>query len=209
MKPAHLQPSVTQGALGASLAVALLAGFDLSAQAQTTTATPSTADNASTVLPELKVQGVGTSPVNTLRGDTGLSRLPGPIQSIPTTIDVIPGEIIKEQNALTLEQTLRNVPGITSSVGEGGGGVQGDQLRIRGCNAQNDIYADCLRDFGTYSRDTFNYQEVQVLLGPAGLTFGPGSVGGVVNVITKTPHLGNNYAFSATGGSGPLARLTI
>ncbi|MEJ0018887.1 MAG: TonB-dependent siderophore receptor [Acetobacteraceae bacterium] len=212
MRPADLQPSLSQGALGASLAVALFAGFDFDARAQQPApAPPATAPAPGAppgVLPEVKIEGLGTSE-NTLRNSTGLSRLPGPIQSLPQTIDVIPQEIIRQQNATTLEQTLRNVPGITSSVGEGGGGVQGDQLRIRGFNAQNDIYVDGLRDFGTYSRDTFNYDEVEVLLGPAGLTFGPGSVGGVVNVITKTPHLGNRYSGIVTGGAGPLARATF
>ncbi|MGD9618224.1 MAG: TonB-dependent receptor [Alphaproteobacteria bacterium] len=214
MGSGDLQPATTWGVLSASLAVALLGGLNLDARAQSEAIPPASPPSAGSgaspiVLPELQVQAVGAgTPDNTLRGTTGLSRLPGPIQSQPRQIDLIPSETIREQNATTLEQTLRNVPGITSSVGEGGGGVQGDQLRIRGFNAQNDIFVDGLRDFGTYTRDTFNYEDVLVLLGPAGLTFGPGSVGGVVNVNTKMPHLGNRYAGSYSLGTGILPRAT-
>ena len=212
MKPANLHPALSNSALGASLAVVLLSGMDFGARAQTPAATPTTPPAGTNTSGPLVMPGVtvqGTAPDNTLRGTTGLSRMPGPIQSIPQTIDVISKEVMQQQGVTTLDQALRMVPGITSSVGEGGGGVQGDQFRIRGFNAQNDIYVDGLRDFGTYQRDTFTYDDVEVLLGPSGLLFGPGSVGGVINANSRMPHLGNSYGGTATAGMGALMRGTI
>ena len=58
-------------------------------------------------------------------------------------------------------------PGITLGVGEGGGAFNGDQFRIRGFDAKDDIYVDGLRDFGVYTRDSFNYESVEVLKGPS------------------------------------------
>jgi catecholate siderophore receptor len=46
-----------------------------------------------------------------------------------------------------------------------------------------------MRDFGSYYRDPFNTQEVEVLQGPASVDFGRGSTGGVVNQATKTAGL--------------------
>jgi len=46
--------------------------------------------------------------------------------------------------------------------------------KIRGFDAKDDVYLDGLRDFGAYARDSFNYEEVQVLKGPSGLMFGRG-----------------------------------
>ena len=46
-----------------------------------------------------------------------------------------------------------------------------------------------MRDFGSYYRDPFNTEEVEVLQGPSSVTFGRGSTGGVVNQATKTPDL--------------------
>ncbi|MBR0645137.1 TonB-dependent receptor [Plastoroseomonas hellenica] len=198
-----LRTAVSHSALGASLAVGFAVGIETPAAAQTA-ATP---EGGSVNLPAIDVEG--RAPDNTLRSGTGLGRLQGPIQSLPQTIQVIPQEVLRQQNVTTLEQALRNVPGITSSIGEGNGGVNGDQLRIRGFTAQNDLYIDGLRDFGTYRRDAFTFEEVQALLGPSGVTFGAGSAGGAVNVNSRVPFLGNAYNAVVTGGMGPFARGTL
>src|SRR5262249_3404284 len=103
-----------------------------------------------------------------------VDRLPDP-EKAPQTVHVIDPEIIEQQAITTLDQAVRNVPGITANVGEGGGAVAGDQFRIRGFDAQNDISTDGLRDFGVYTRDAFNIEAVQVYLGPSGQSFGRGS----------------------------------
>ncbi|MXP63481.1 TonB-dependent siderophore receptor [Roseomonas sp. M0104] len=159
------------------------------------------------LLPLVDVEA--TQPPNTLQRAAPVSRLPGSVQDTPQTINVIPREVLEQQNVTTLEEALRNVPGITMSIGEGNGGVAGDQFRIRGFAAQNDIYVDGLRDFGAYTRDAFTYEDVAVLKGPSGYALGAGSVGGGVAVNTRLPHLGNSYSGVATGGMGPYARGTL
>ncbi|PHK96429.1 TonB-dependent siderophore receptor [Pseudoroseomonas rhizosphaerae] len=165
------------------------------------------APDGGVTLPTVDVQG--TAPANTLQRAAPVGRLPGAVQDTPQTINVIPREVLEQQNVTTLEQALRNVPGITASIGEGNGGVSGDQFRIRGFSAQNDIYVDGLRDFGAYQRDAFTYEDVAVLKGPSGFALGTGSVGGGVAVNTRLPRLGNSYSATATGGMGPFARGTV
>ena len=70
-------------------------------------------------------------------------------------------------------------------------------LRLRGFTARNDIFLDGMRDFGSYYRDTFNYQEVEVLEGPSSVTFGRGSTGGVINQESKAPQ---NHPFVVAEG---------
>jgi catecholate siderophore receptor len=94
---------------------------------------------------------------------------------------------MQAQGVTTLRDTLRNVAGISLAAGEGG--AQGDNLTIRGFTARNDLFIDGMRDFGSYYRDPFNTEEVQVLQGPSSVTFGRGSTGGVVNQASKTPGL--------------------
>jgi catecholate siderophore receptor len=158
------------------------------------------------LLPTIDVQGM--APANTLRRAAPVNRLPGTVQDTPQTINVIPREVLEQQNVTTLEDALRNVPGITLTTGEGNGGVSGDQFRIRGFSAQNDVYIDGLRDFGAYQRDAFTYEDVSVLKGPSGYALGTGSVGGGIAVNSRLPHLGNSYGGVVTGGMGPLARAT-
>ncbi len=137
-----------------------------------------------------------------------IDRLPQPIEDLPQTVHVLDGVTLKQQNAVSLDQAVRNVPGITANTGEGGGAVAGDQFRIRGFDAQNDISSDGLRDFGVYTRDNFNVESVQVFLGPSGQTFGRGSFGGAINTSTKAPRLNNFGEVSATGGDAPMLRVT-
>ena len=110
------------------------------------------------------------------------------IQDTPQQITVIDGAQLKTQGIQTLEQALRNVPGITVAIGEGGT-LSGDQFKIRGFDSKDDVYIDGLRDFGAYTRDSFNYEEVQVLKGPSGAMFGRGTTGGAINTISKRPQL--------------------
>lgn len=145
------------------------------------------------------------SGANALGHDTGLATLPGTVQDTPQAITVIPQEQLREQGVTSLEQALRNVPGITIAIGEGGT-LNGDQFKIRGFDAKDDVYVDGLRDFGVYTRDSFAYEEVQVLKGPSGTMFGRGSTGGVINTVSKTPFLGELYSADAYAGNGAYYR---
>ena len=108
-----------------------------------------------------------------------------PLRNTPQSIDVVPSEVIADQGATTLRDAVRNVAGISLAAGEGG--AQGDNLTIRGFTARNDIFIDGMRDFGSYYRDPFNQEQVQVLKGPSSVAFGRGTTGGVLNQSTKTP----------------------
>ena len=106
------------------------------------------------------------------------------IQDTPQAVSVVTGETMKQQATATLGDALRNVPGITIAIGEGGT-LAGDQFKIRGFDAKDDVYLDGLRDFAAYTRDSFNYEEVQVLKGPSGLMFGRGTGGGAINAVVE------------------------
>lgn len=103
----------------------------------------------------------------------------------PQTVSVVPQFVLKDQQNRTLMDAVRNVPGISLAAGESG--AQGDNLTIRGFTARNDIFLDGIRDFGSYYRDSFNFDQVEVLEGPAGVQFGRGSTGGVINEESKVP----------------------
>jgi catecholate siderophore receptor len=120
----------------------------------------------------------------------------------PQTVAVIPDFVLHAEQNRTLTDAIRNVPGISIAAGEAG--AQGDNLTIRGFTARNDIFLDGIRDFGSYYRDSFNYDQVEVLEGPAGVQFGRGSTGGVINQESKVPaadrfvHVGAQFGTDAT-----------
>src|SRR5262249_21113343 len=154
------------------------------------------------VLPTVKVEGEA-SPYNVL--DSGLLRSPKPLVDTPQSVVVIPEAIIEQQRAGTIRDALRNVSGITVSVGEGG--RQGDTFILRGFSAQTDLFRDGMRDLGWFTRDTFNIQSVEVYFGPSAVLFGRGSTGGAINLITKKPTATTEGSVTLQGGTAPSGRL--
>jgi catecholate siderophore receptor len=130
-----------------------------------------------------------------------------PLRDTAQTVDVVGQEVMEEQNVTTLRDALRNVGGISIAAGEAG--AQGDNLTIRGFSARNDLYIDGMRDFGSYYRDPFNLEEVEVVQGPASATFGRGSTGGVVNQATKQPTLARDVEGTFDGGTDGARRATV
>lgn len=162
---------------------------------------------APATLPPVTVEGTATS--NPQKEPVAVPRLPGSVQDTPQAIQVITQEQIRDQGAIMLGDVLRNVPGMTIMVGEGGGGMNGDQFRIRGLDAKGDIYSDGLREFGVFTRDAFNLEEVQVLKGPSSIAFGRGTTGGAILTETKLPSLDNFQAGTAAVGMGLFLRGTV
>ncbi|HWM48522.1 MAG TPA: TonB-dependent siderophore receptor [Xanthobacteraceae bacterium] len=158
-------------------------------------------------LPTIDVQaesGTGYQP-SAAAGTT--SRLPVPLLSTPQTVNVVPQQVIQDQNVSTVKDALRNVAGITFRAGEGGN--QGDSPYIRGFSAQGDIFRDAIRDPGWYTRDAFSIDAVEVYKGPSSFLFGRGSTGGVINLVSKTAVDRNFVEGTITGNTGFGARATV
>jgi len=106
----------------------------------------------------------------------------------PKTITVISGDLLDDQGVTSFADALRNVSGVsTFGAGEGGGGniTTNDKLTIRGFSANQSIYIDGIRDLTTYSRDLFNYEQIEVSKGANSSIAGKGTSGGSVNLVTK------------------------
>ena len=160
------------------------------AQAADTTANSDSASAADEADAPRKEDIVVTG--NRYRINTLNSRLPD-VRDAPQSISIIPHEVIEQQSASTLRDVLRNVSGISMAAGEGGGGPAGDNLTLRGFGARNDIFVDGIRDFASYTRDTFNIEQVEVVKGPSSAQTGRGSTGGYINMFSKQPEA-NSFA---------------
>ncbi|MCE1117423.1 MULTISPECIES: TonB-dependent receptor [Pseudomonas] len=112
-------------------------------------------------------------------------KIDAPLRDIPQTVNVVPESVIKDQGAQSMEDVLKNVPGVGLSNGDG----QRDQVTIRGFSAIGDMYVDGIRDDALYFRDLSNVERVEVIKGPAAVLYGRGSSGGLINSISKKPGL--------------------
>lgn len=135
-------------------------------------------------------------------------KLTEPLRDIPQTMTVIPRAVMQEQGASTLRDVLRNVAGITFQAGEGGVPA-GDQLSIRGFSARTDMFIDGVRDFGGYSRDSFNLEQVEVAKGPTSSIAGRGSTGGAINQVSKAPNVTPSAEATVGAGTASYQRATL
>jgi catecholate siderophore receptor len=190
---------LAKGALSALVAL-VNSMLPAGARAQTQSV-PSSA--SSSTLPEVEVTGDEGYQADALSSP----KYTGSLLTTPQSAAVITPQLREDEDDTSLRDSLRNVSGI--SIGAGEGSYQGDNFSIRGLAARSDIFVDGMRDFGSYFRDPFNTENIEVLKGPSSTEFGRGSTGGAVNMVSKTPELQGFTAGSAVYGTDNTHRGTL
>ena len=131
-----------------------------------------------------------------------------PLVDTPRSVTVIPQQVLQDTAATSLQDALRTVPGVTFGAGEGGN-PQGDRPFIRGFDAQGDMYLDGVRDAGGQTREIFDVESIEVSKGPNSSFGGRGSAGGSLNMVSKTPKMGDFLNGGFTYGSDQTRRYTV
>ena len=133
-----------------------------------------------------------------------------PLVNTTQTVAIIPEAVLKQQNATTLTEALRNVPGVgTFSLGENGRMNTGDAISMRGFDTANSIFVDGIRDLGNVTRDMFNTEQIEVFKGPAGTDNGRTAASGSINLTTKKPTTEDFTKASIGVGSDAYYRSTV
>ncbi|UGQ48722.1 TonB-dependent receptor [Massilia endophytica] len=156
-------------------------------------------------LPEVTINGQAGSDFQVKKSAN--DKFTAPLLDTPKSITVVPAEVISQTGAVSLTEALRTVPGITIGAAEGGNPV-GDNLFIRGYNAQTDTYIDGIRDSGSQSREIFALEQIEVVKGPNSAYGGRSSAGGGVNLVSKTAKAENFSNASVGLGSAKYRRVT-
>jgi catecholate siderophore receptor len=125
--------------------------------------------------------------------------------NIPQSLSVITRDFIRDQSFQNLTEVTRYVPGVAVHQGEG----NRDELVIRGVDSSANFFVNGFRDDVQYFRDMYNAQSVEVLKGPAALTFGRGAGGGILNRTLKEADGTRIYEASAQTGSWNDRRFTL
>jgi catecholate siderophore receptor len=128
-----------------------------------------------------------------------------PLVNIPQSMSVITKDFIRDQSYQNLTDVTRYVPGVAVHQGEG----NRDELVIRGVDSSANFFVNGFRDDVQYFRDVYNTQSIEVLKGPAAITFGRGSGGGLVNRTLKEADGTRVYEATAQTGSWGDRRVTL
>jgi catecholate siderophore receptor len=157
-------------------------------------------------LPEIRVRAESEG---TIKTDAASSpRFTAPLLDTPKSVTVIPNEVMRQINAVSVTEALRTTPGITFGAGEGGNPV-GDRPFLRGYDAQSSTYVDGLRDIAPGSREVFNIESIEVIKGSSSAFSGRGGAGGVINLTTKTPKLERFSSGTIGLGTDNYKRATL
>jgi iron complex outermembrane recepter protein len=146
------------------------------------------------------------------RAPTSLSatRTNTPIEEIPQSISIITGQLIEDQQPISLAEALRNVSGIV--INNTQLTPTFDNTRIRGFAAEQ--FVDGFTQYyNPGDRDSLvNVERIEVLKGTNGLLYGGGSgspVGGIINIVSKLPETEAATTVGITTGSNNFNQASV
>ncbi|PIG95191.1 TonB-dependent siderophore receptor [Gloeocapsopsis sp. IPPAS B-1203] len=133
------------------------------------------------------------------------------ILDIPQSIQVIPQQILEDQQILQIDDALRNVSGVIGSYDAFGAGAT---LTLRGFTTDSFSNGPIVRDgFRVYDnlgvQETANLEQIEIIRGPSSVLFGQNDPGGIINLVTKQPLLAPLYKFQLQAGSFGLIRPSL
>lgn len=138
---------------------------------------------------------------------TTATRTDTPIRNIPQSIQIIPRQVLEDQQLLQLEDAIRNVSGIVP--GNTFANTQDGGFVIRGFPSFDLYLRNGFRDNQAGFREFANVERVEVLKGPSSILYGSLEPGGVINLITARPLSDPSYTISPQLGSYGLFRPSI
>lgn len=120
-------------------------------------------------------------------------REPIPVEKVTGSVTVVTRDDMERRQLRTVEEVLRQVPGV--SVQQSGGPGSLTSVFVRGSNANHVVVmidgmnyndpstANGAIDFAHFLTD--NLDRIEVVRGPMSTLYGSGAIGGVINMVTK------------------------
>ncbi len=128
-----------------------------------------------------------------------------PIMETPVSIQVVSRAVMDDQQAIRLQDTIKNVSGVQRDFTYGNGY---ESFTIRGFSSASNFYRNGIRMI-TQSSETAHLNQIDILKGPAAMLFGRVEPGGLVNVVTKKPLEQAYYSLQQQFGSYDFYRTTV
>jgi iron complex outermembrane receptor protein len=124
-----------------------------------------------------------------------------PLVELPQPIKVITSEQYLSQGAISISDTVKYAAGVLAN--PYGRDTRVDGFNVRGLDALQ--FRDGMRDIFSYyasiTSDPYNFSRVEIVRGPASVLFGQGSIGGIVNLVSKTPDFDTRGEINLVYGS--------
>lgn len=167
-------------------------------------ATATSADSSAVALEAVEVTGVKSlkPPAVNVGNKSGL-----PLERVPQSVQVLDSSEFTERGVRSIGDALRAVP--SANVGNPRvARYQSFSLKIRGFLAdqqRNGLRQRYFEDVDASA--TSNIERIEVLKGPGGVLYGQSAVGGLLNIVTKTPQA--QFGASANASFGSFDQKTL
>lgn len=120
-------------------------------------------------------------------GSRAITKTDTPPIEVPQPVTVITADQFVSQGAISISDTVKYAAGVLAN--PYGRDTRVDGFSIRGIDALQ--YRDGMRDifsfYASITSDPYNFEQVEVVRGPASVLYGQGSIGGLINLVSKTP----------------------
>lgn len=124
-----------------------------------------------------------------------------PLIELPQPLTIVPAERYRSQGAINISDTVKYAAGVLAN--PYGRDTRVDGFNVRGIDALQ--FRDGMRDIFSYyasiPSDPYNFSRVEIVRGPASVLFGQGSIGGLVNLVSKTPDMETHGELDLVYGS--------
>ena len=143
------------------------------------------------------------------------TRTDTPLQETAVSVSVVGEEEIQWQQAATVSEALRTVPGLDFAQSGSRGTLTG--IYIRGAESDQtlvlldgvEVNSVTLSAFDFSNLTTENVDRIEVLRGSGGTLYGSQAIGGVINVLTKRGEGAPTFSIASEGGNGATHRETL
>ncbi|MEH3040369.1 MAG: TonB-dependent siderophore receptor [Sphingomonas paucimobilis] len=124
-----------------------------------------------------------------------------PLIELPQPLTLISSEQYLSQGAISISDTVKYAAGVLAN--PYGRDTRVDSFNVRGIQALQ--FRDGMRDIFSYyasiTSDPYNFSRVEIVRGPASVLFGQGSIGGLVNLVSKVPEFRTSGEVNLVYGS--------
>lgn len=110
-----------------------------------------------------------------------------PAIETPQPVTVVSEEVFTAQGAVSVSDTLRYVAGVQANPYGPDSRVDGAMVRGVSALQMRDGMRDIYSYYASIRADPYNFSQVQLVRGPASVLFGQGSLGGIINLVSKQP----------------------
>ncbi len=124
-----------------------------------------------------------------------------PLIELPQPLTIVPAERYQAQGAISISDTVKYAAGVLAN--PYGRDTRVDSFNVRGIEALQ--FRDGMRDIFSYyasiTSDPYNFSRVEIVRGPASVLYGQGSIGGLVNLVSKAPEFRTGGELNLVYGS--------